>query len=134
MRRTIYGESRGEPFDGQLAVGWVIRNRAQHPTITWWGHGIVGVCFADKQFSCWNADDPNSRILRTLTEDSEAFLKASAAAACVLTVVMGDPTFGATHYFTTKAPKPGMTWPPEWARELIPTIVIGHHSFFREKH
>jgi hypothetical protein len=40
MAATIWGEARGEPLDGKVAVGWVIRNRAANPG--GWGRDIRG--------------------------------------------------------------------------------------------
>ncbi|MGH3756111.1 MAG: cell wall hydrolase, partial [Pseudonocardiaceae bacterium] len=61
MGRTLYGEARGEPFDGLVAVAWVIRNRAESPR--WWGRDVKGVCLHPLQFSCWNETDPNRKII-----------------------------------------------------------------------
>lgn len=126
MRRTVFGEARSEPFEGQIAVAWVILNRARHRTVNWWGRGIIGVCFAPKQFSCWNPGDPNSGLARVATENSKSLLQASAAAAMVLTGVAPDPTFGATHYYADSIEAPG------WARAATPTVKIGHHLFFKD--
>lgn len=49
---TLYGEARGEPVEGQIAVASVIRNRVGHR----WGASLRAVCLAPKQFSCWNPD------------------------------------------------------------------------------
>lgn len=55
---TIIGESRGEPIEGQVAVGCVIRNR-----VFTWRKNYGEICLAAKQFSCWNEDDPNRSLL-----------------------------------------------------------------------
>src|SRR4051812_25123549 len=55
---TIYGEARGETIEGQIAVGNVIRNRVVALKKTY-----RDICLADKQFSCWNTNDPNYIIL-----------------------------------------------------------------------
>jgi len=70
MARSIWGEARGECEEGQAAVAWVMRNRAQaarafiarqkraHPLF---GDGtLVGACRAPRQFSAWNPGDPNA--------------------------------------------------------------------------
>jgi N-acetylmuramoyl-L-alanine amidase len=133
MRRTVYGEARGQHYDGQIAVAWVILNRAQHPTTNWWGRGIEGVCFKEKQFSCWNPGDPNAGLCRVANENLPSFLKASAAAAAVMLGLAPDPTNGATHYHTIAAPRPDITWPPVWAKNMITTAEIGAHRFLKEK-
>jgi len=55
---TIYGESRGESIEGQISVGCVIRNRVMGEKKTY-----RDICLADRQFSCWNKNDPNYAIL-----------------------------------------------------------------------
>lgn len=126
MRRTVFGEARGEPFEGQIAVAWVILNRARHPTTNWWGRGVVGVCFAPKQFSCWNTGDPNGGLARVATENSRSLLQASAAAAGVLTGAFPDPTSGSTHYYADHIVPPG------WTDHATFTVKIGHHLFFKD--
>jgi hypothetical protein len=51
---TIYGEARGEPFEGKQAVGVVISNRAQRRRKT-----IKEICYAPNQFSCYLSSDMN---------------------------------------------------------------------------
>lgn len=63
---TIIGEARGEPIEGQVAVGMVIRNRFYSQTkkyLTY--HDVV---LERYQFSCWNGDDPNRKVLEELAE------------------------------------------------------------------
>jgi hypothetical protein len=55
---TIYGESRGESIEGQIAVGCVIRNRVMGEK-----KNYRDICLENKQFSCWNRDDPNYIVL-----------------------------------------------------------------------
>ena len=60
LARTLWGECRGEPKIGQIAVAWVILNRAEQPG--WWSKShteaimddtIEAVCLCPHQFSCW---------------------------------------------------------------------------------
>ena len=51
----VYAEARGEPYEGQIAVGNVIRNRARRKFFS--DGSIVGTVTAPKQFSWMNADD-----------------------------------------------------------------------------
>jgi spore germination cell wall hydrolase CwlJ-like protein len=125
MARTIYGEARGESWEGMLAVGWVIKNRAQQGG--WWGATVPEVCRKPRQFSCWNASDPNrAACTRVTAHDSTLFRSVLAAAACVLSGLCADNTGGATHYYATSRE------PPIWARGRTPTVTIGKHSFFRD--
>jgi hypothetical protein len=52
LAATLWGEARGEPFEGKIAIACVIRNRANSPG--WWGRDVVSVCTAPAQFTCWH--------------------------------------------------------------------------------
>lgn len=125
--RTVYGEARGESIEGQIAVAWVIRNRADWVVPSWWGHTVEQVCIKPFQFSCWNANDPNSKLLAELHPDNLHF---TAIENGVVKPVMGgqipDPTGGATHYKVrgTKA-----SW--DAAVADIEPVRIGAHDFYR---
>lgn len=122
MARTIWGEARGEPLEGKLAVAWVIKNRADHPG--WWGHGLAGVCRQPWQFSCWNADDPNRAKLIGVTARDEMFRESLMVAAGVLSGNLPDPTGGANHYHAR-----GIA--PNWAAGEMPTVRLRHHLFYK---
>lgn len=124
VARTVYGEARGEPWAGKLAVAWVIRNRAENPG--WWGYGYGDVCLKPDQFSCWNANDPNVDQLKAVTTASPFFRECLAATASVMGNIDPDPTKGASHYKVTLLP-----WPKDWGAEKPALVVIGNHSFFR---
>ena len=114
--RTVYGEARGEPRAGQLAVAFVPWNRAQIS-----GRSVAAECLKPYQFSCWNHDDPNRvRMLALDANDLHAFL------AIIDEVLMGveDPSHGATFYHTT-------TSKPRWRLGHSPCARIGHHIFYR---
>jgi N-acetylmuramoyl-L-alanine amidase len=125
MARTIFGEARSEPWEGKLAVGWVIQNRATQGG--WWGSTVPAVCRKARQFSCWNPTDPNRlRCERVGLRDDTMFRQCVAAAACVLSGLCPDQTGGATHYYATSID------PPAWARGKTPTVTIGNHVFFKD--
>ncbi len=126
MARTLWGEARGEPLEGKIAVAWVIRNRADHPG--WWGHGIAGVCRQPWQFSCWNADDPNRAKLIGVTARDEMFRECLMAVAAVLSGNVADPTGGANHYY---APGHAKTLSPNWAAGAVPTLRLRNHAFYK---
>jgi len=67
MAKTVWGEARGESVKGQIAVAWVIKNRADNPR--WWGKTIEEVCLKKYQFSCWLESDPNKAKMDKLTEE-----------------------------------------------------------------
>lgn len=124
VARTVYGEARGEPWAGKLAVAWVIRNRADNPG--WWGTDYTSVCLKPSQFSCWLAGDPNSEKLKAVTTADPFFRECLAAAASVIGGIDPDPTRGATSYKVTLLP-----WPKDWGDEKPRLVEIGHHSFYR---
>lgn len=67
MALTIYGEARGEPYLGKVAVGSVILNRVDHRD--WDGKTIKEVCLKHKQFSCFNEKDDNYPILSNIAQN-----------------------------------------------------------------
>jgi spore germination cell wall hydrolase CwlJ-like protein len=129
--RTIYGEARGQPYVGQVAVAWVIRNRAEHPK--WWGLNLKDVCLRPAQFSCWNQNDANRAIITSVTADDPNFRRSLGIMALVLSGDLPDPTDGSTNYYTTSRPTWAREWPPGWASSLQETIILGAHTFLKEK-
>src|SRR6185295_7244404 len=61
LELTIIGEGRGEPIEGQVAIGSVVRNRLYSNRVKYDTYNDV--CLEDKQFSCWNIGDPNRALL-----------------------------------------------------------------------
>lgn len=121
--RTIWGESRGEPIIGQIAVGWVIRNR--HESGKWFGRGSVAdVCLRPWQFSAWNPNDPNRDKLMSVSLDDPTMQKAVYAALAALLGFEEDRTCTATHYFVDGSPEPA------WAKGKTPVGRISRHVFF----
>lgn len=142
LARTLYGEARGEGFGGMIAVGWTIRNRVEMDLGNdgrpdWWGEGYAGVCLKNgrikngrivHQFSCWNAEDPNSAFLRGEKPiPSREYMKAREAAIAVIEAREPDPTAGGTHYYAKS-----MKTPPPWVKGAKPTVTIGNHRFFKD--
>lgn len=126
MAKTIYGEARGESHEGQVAVGWVIRNRAERrgfvgPMLHMAG-AVTKACRMPWQFSCWNEGDPNrEKLLALQPEDYEAQRKIASA---VVEGIVEDVTGGADHYHTVNIPL------PFWARSYEPVKKIGAHIFY----
>jgi spore germination cell wall hydrolase CwlJ-like protein len=123
VARTVYGEARGEPFQGKLAVAWVIKNRADNPR--WWGNNIKDVCMRHAQFSCWLPGDPNREKCEAVTDADLAFVDCQAATASAFKELMPDPTWMADHYYRIGSPE------PSWVMDQEPTCDIGHHRFYR---
>ena len=130
---TLWGEARGEPVEGQVAVAWVIRNRAarRHQT-------VQHVCLDRWQFSCWWGQDVNAqalraRALRVITGDvvpEPRWLALLQLAYQVLHGVVPDPTQGADHYLTTALYQDEDA--PTWSKVLPVTVTIGHHTFLKD--
>ena len=127
MAATIWGESRGEAYEGKIAVGKVIKNRADRPR--WWGKSIREVCQKPYQFSCWNANDPNYVVCQKIREgkmmDDDMVQECISAA---LNVLIGniEPKFShdADHYHTK-------TISPAWRDESKFLGAIGNHVFYK---
>ena len=121
MAATVWGEARGEPFEGKVAVAWVIINRSRKPG--WWGEDIRSVCTARWQFSCWF--DAQAERVRFVDERNEKFAACLDVAKRVMAGEIADPTGGADHYYADYIAA------PKWARGRTPTARIGRHLFFR---
>lgn len=136
MAATIWGEARGEPYQGKFAVACVIMNRLNRPG--WWSRQpadgvpddtIAAVCVDPMQFSCWNKSDPQSGRVRQRAVNAQACLGDFAYRQCLLAAleavdrVIEDPTKGSTHYHTKDVF-------PQWALRKSPVVAIGHHLFY----
>ena len=122
LARTIYGEARGEPWAGKLAVAHVVINRAVSDT-EWWGDSVTSVCRHPFQFSCWNDGDPNRDLIETVSLSDRAYVECYAAALRALSGGTDDPTAGATHYHAHGVE-------PSWAAGKDPCAMIGGHLFY----
>lgn len=110
MARAINGEARGEPYEGQVAVGAVILNRVKSSQFP---NTIAGVIYQSGAFTAVADGQINVPI-----KQGSTVLKAAQDA-----MNGWDPTGGAIYYFnpTTATNK----W--IWSRPLIKTI--GKHRF-----
>lgn len=137
---TLYGEARGEPIEGILAVGCVIRNRVLADLKgdgkpDWWGEGYRGVCLKPFQFSVWNVKDPDSNHqhlmtvaakLKAIEVMSPLFEQCAWAALGISRGAILDTVKGANHYHTIQM-KPR----PSWAQSYAPVMQKGNHIFYR---
>ena len=128
MARTLWAEARGEPYEGQVAVAWVIRNRAADKR---WPRTIHQVCKQPWQFSCWNGEiradlqDANYRAMLGADVGVRGFLRAFHVAAGVLTGDLESPVpAGTCHYHADSVS-------PSWAAGHTPCAAIGRHLFYR---
>lgn len=110
MARAINGEARGEPYEGQVAVGAVILNRVKDSKFP---NTIAGVIYQSGAFTAVADGQINVPIAQGST-----VLKAAQDA-----MNGWDPTGGAIYYFNPQTAT--NKW--IWSRPLIKTI--GKHRF-----
>lgn len=110
MARAINGEARGEPYEGQVAVGAVILNRVKSSKFP---NTIAGVIYQSGAFTAVSDGQINVPI-----KEGSTVLKAARDA-----MNGWDPTGGAIYYFNPSTAT--NKW--IWSRPLIKTI--GKHRF-----
>ena len=110
MARAINGEARGEPYEGQVAVGAVILNRVKSSQFP---NSISGVIYQAGAFTAVSDGQINSPI----SENSTVYKAARDA------INGWDPTGGCIYYFNPNTAT--NKW--IWSRPLVKTI--GKHRF-----
>ena len=110
MARAINGEARGEPYEGQVAVGAGILNRVKSSQFP---NTIAGVIYEKGAFTAVSDGQINVAI-----KEGSTVLKAARDA-----MNGWDPTGGAIYYFNPSTAT--NKW--IWSRPLIKTI--GKHRF-----
>jgi conjugal transfer mating pair stabilization protein TraG len=126
--RTIYGEARGESEKGMIAVAYVIKNRTEDKR---WPSSPEKVVKQKYQFSSWNANDANLKVITSLSPNSAFYKNIANIVKSVWAGSVTDPTNGSVYYFAPagmpgrKAPK----WWPDAVAESKGQIQIGNHFF-----
>lgn len=108
LARLIYGEARGEPYSGQVAVGAVVLNRVKSSSFP---NSISGVIYQSGAFNVVSDGQIN------LTPDSTAKKAAQDA------LNGWDPSYGAIYYFNPS------TATNKWIWSRPMTVTIGKHRF-----
>ena len=108
LARAVYGEARGEPYEGQVAVAAVILNRVEHPSFP---NTIAGVIYQSGAFDVVSDGQIN------LSPDSNALRAARDAMAG------WDPTNGCIYYYNPR------TATNQWIKSRPVMRVIGNHVF-----
>lgn len=110
LARAIYGEARGEPFEGQVAIAAVILNRVRSQKFP---NTISSVIYQPLAF--------------TAVADGQFYLTPSSEAyrAAQLAINGWDPSGGALYYFNPRTATSAWIW----TRPYIKTI--GQHRFLR---
>ncbi len=113
MAKLVYCESRGEPFEGQVAVASVVLNRVMNPQFP---NTISGVIFQKNAFSCV----------------TNGKLEANPTKACydaVYEAIKGkDPTNEALFFYNPSIAT--CSWMKETSKKDSKTI--GNHTFFKK--
>lgn len=108
LARVIYGESRGEPYTGQVAVGAVVMNRIKSSSFP---NTLSGVVYQSGAFDAVKDGQVN------LTPNSTAIKAAQDA------MNGWDPSYGAIYYFNPS------TATNKWIWSRPMTVTIGKHRF-----
>ncbi|MDO9712467.1 cell wall hydrolase [Paracraurococcus lichenis] len=117
--RTVWGEARGEPEAGQVAVVHVVRNRALARRSS-----AAVECQRRWQFSAWNADDPNRAKMLSLKPADPDYQRI--AAVVDRAWAAPDTVADARHYYALSIDRT-----PAWARPPAREVArIGGHVFF----
>ncbi len=108
LARTISAESRGEPYEGQVAVGAVILNRIEHPSFP---NTLAGVVYQSGAFSCMDDGQINEPVHETSKR------------AAIDALNGWDPSGGAIYYYNP------VTATSKWIRSRPIMVTIGSHVF-----
>lgn len=108
LARLVYGEARGEPYTGQVAVAAVVLNRVKSSSFP---NTVSGVIYQAGAFSVVSDGQIN------LTPDQTAYNAARDA------LNGWDPSYGSIYYFNPNTAT--SSW--IWSRPHV--ITIGNHRF-----
>ena len=108
LARVVYGEARGEPYTGQVAVAAVVLNRVKSSKFP---NTISGVVYQSGAF------DAVADGQRNMTPDTTAKKAAQDA------LNGWDPSYGAIYYFNPS------TATNKWIWSRPMTVTIGKHRF-----
>lgn len=108
LARLIYGEARGEPYTGQVAVGAVVMNRVKSSSFP---NTVSGVIYQSGAFDAVRDGQIN------LSPNSTAIKAAQDA------INGWDPSYGAIYYFNPS------TATNKWIWSRPMTVTIGRHRF-----
>ncbi len=108
LARAIYGEARGEPYVGQVAVGAVIMNRVKSSSFP---NTISGVIYQSGAFDAVSDGQINMNPDSTAKKAAQDALNG------------WDPSYGAIYYFNPS------TATNKWIWSRPMTVTIGKHRF-----
>ena len=108
LARLIYGEARGEPYTGQVAVGAVVLNRVKSSSFP---NTISGVIYQSGAFDVVSDGQINLTPNTTAKNAAQDALNG------------WDPSYGAIYYFNPA------TATNKWIWSRPMTVTIGNHRF-----
>ena len=108
LSHLIYGEARGEPYSGQVAVGAVIMNRVKSSSFP---NTIAGVIYQSGAFTAVSDGQINLTPNDTARKAAQDALNG------------WDPSYGAIYYFNPN------TATNKWIWSRPMTVTIGKHRF-----
>ncbi len=108
LARVINGEARGEPYEGQVAVGAVVLNRVDHPSFP---NSISGVVYQKGAFTAVDDGQINAQMYASSHRAARDALNG------------WDPTGGAIYYYNP------VTATNQWIRTREIICTIGKHVF-----
>ena len=108
LAKVISAEARGEPYNGQVAVGAVILNRIAHPSVP---NTLAGVVYEPGAFTCMVDGQIDQPIASSAYQAARDALNGA------------DPSGGAIYYFNPVTATSAWIW----SRPLL--TVIGKHRF-----
>lgn len=108
LARVVYGEARGEPYTGQVAVAAVVLNRVRSSSFP---NSVAGVVYQSGAFDCVSDGQIN------LTPNQSAYNAAKDA------LNGWDPTYGCLFYYNPR------TATSKWMLSRTVKLSIGNHAF-----
>lgn len=108
LAKCIYAEARGEPYQGQVAIGAVILNRIKSSKFP---NTVYGVIYQPWAFTCVNDGQINLEPNQTAYNAARDALNG------------WDPTYGAIYYYNPATAT--SSW--IWSRKIV--VTIGKHNF-----
>lgn len=108
LARVISAEARGEPYNGQVAVGAVILNRVEHPSFP---NTISGVVYQPDAFTCMKDGQFNQPVQESCYNAARDAINGM------------DPSNGCIYYYNPQTAKSAWIW----SRPIL--LKIGKHNF-----
>lgn len=133
LATMVYGEARGEPEKGMVAVAYTAVNRAAKRT-------VCHVVLAPKQYSIFTNNPQLRAAAMSLDIDptqknvveSAAWRQSVKVAQAVMRKEVKDPTHGATHYLAPVVMEEKDYEYPQWSLEYRLMAIINNHRFYKK--